>query len=171
MSNLSLEQWGIVYGIFFSTLGVAWHIIRLWCNRLRLTIRVVRAYADSTTRYDDGYFQRWYLTVVVHNVSPGPVTVEHWGIDATKGKGPLVLEQTGLPANLSGYGKVEIDVLNPEIFEREPRVIYVQDGRGKRWKAKKKDVREAISAAQYAIEKNKTRSKEARGDRGATLDT
>ncbi len=170
MSNLTLEQWGIVYSIVFSTFGVGWHFFRLWCNRPRLTIRVVRVNEDSTTRYDDGYFQRWHLAIVVHNVSPGPVTVESWGIDATKGKGLLVLEQTGLPAELSGYGKVEIDVLKPEIFEREPRVIYVEDGRGKRWKAKRKDVREAISAAHYAIEKNKTRSKDER-EPGGNSDT
>lgn len=113
MSKLTLEQWAILYGMIVSTGGIIWHAINAWGRRQRLRIWVAIGYTESMERLGDGYYDRWYVTVTIRNRGPRDNVAESWGIEKpTKGTGPYVTEQTGLPAKLDGYGKVNSGYLN-----------------------------------------------------------
>ncbi len=158
--ELSLEQWGILYGMVLSTLGVGWQCIKWLSERPRISI----SFHDAGTESRSGY-ERHYLNVTIKNERYCNIRVDSWGVERpTKGEGPLAVfqglrsngEGCGLPSMLGPYESVTLKLDRLEFLaEREPEVIYAQDWKGKKWKACEEQVRAAIEKAKSIVEKNK----------------
>lgn len=159
MSSLTLQDWGIIAAILFPIVGVVWYGFRHWRTRPRLKITAYPSYRQQREPFVDGFYDRHDMVITI-KAGPKPMVAEAWGMKPTKGSGPLVLEQTGLPVKLDAHESIEITEWNTEVFLREPSRIYAEDASGKKWRASRKHTREAVAAAKEVIEKNKARKME-----------
>ncbi len=165
IADLTLQEWGIITGIYgavFTTACAAWQVVKRVHHRRRVSARIGLAYTESYfERLGDGFHERWYLTFSVRNRSPQTIRIVAWSADApTKGAGPTVaLDQPDL--TLGPFEEGSFDVFDPDMLgKREPRMIFVQDERGREWKLGRKAVREAIDNANAAMRKNAERTHE-----------
>lgn len=159
MSSLTLQEWGIIAAIAFPIVGVIWYGLRHWKTRRRLQITAYPTYTQQAEPFADGFYERHDMVITI-KAGPKPMVAQAWGMEGTKGSGPLVLEQTGLPRKLDAYEPIEIAQWNAEAFLRDPSRIYAEEGSGKKWWASRKHTKEAVAAAKDVIGKNKGRRTE-----------
>ncbi len=162
IADLTLQDWGIITGIYgtaFTTAYAGWQALKRIHRRRRLLPWICLAYTESYfERLGDGFFERWYLTFTVRNRSPQTIRIVAWGVDgSTKGAGPIVaIDQPDLV--LKPFEVGSFDLLDSIMLaEREPRIIYVEDERGRKWRLSRQAVREAIDIAKAAMRKNAER--------------
>lgn len=153
-----LEQWGIVCGIVFPTLGVGWSILSKWYRRAKLSITALPSYVQSQNRLADGFYEQYHMVVTIKNIGKEPIIVKAWGMIPTTGTGPLATEVTGLPAKLDPFESVTITQWDINVFLREPQQIYAIDASDKKWYASRKDTREAVVTAKQIIQQNAART-------------
>lgn len=158
---MSTAEWLGIYGAALSTVLALTAGIGKWRRRWRLKVTVSPGCERSLYPYRDGHHERHWLTLRIKNRSPQEVTVDAWEIDRLRaGSGPVVTEQTGLPARLEPYGQVEIVLWEPAfLVERRPQRIYAVDARGRKWKMRRRAVEKAIADARDVIELNANREK------------
>lgn len=159
MSNLTIQDWLAIYAAVVSTGAILWNCVNLWKNRERLEISVHVGYEQNREQFSDGYHDRWFMAVSIRNRSPSDIRLHHWGIDrTTTNGGPIAIEQTGMANQLGPYEETNFALPDPSIFMLNLKTIYVEDAKGRRWKAKQSDLKRVVKEAEQAIEANKKRS-------------
>ena len=163
ISDLTVQDWGIIYAALLSTGGIVWQASKSWRDRRRLTVNVQPEYEERISPDPAGFYERWGMVMLIKSQTPKPVKVMLWGIEKpTAGEGPYVTFNDPLPLKLEGYGEFlfHMEDDNLKVFTRTPRRIFVQDERGKKWRASRKTTRRAIELAENARNRNSKRTTE-----------
>ena len=136
-----------------------WEALMWWRKRPRLMwLRMGESLEAAVERDGPMRPERSCLLLGMKN-GPEPLTLTEWGVEKPRsGSGPLFVETTDFPIEVGPYDEASFVIWNPELFpERDPRVIFVKDKRGKRFKMKRKYVPEAREIAARVIKQNRER--------------
>ena len=127
-----------IWGAIFSTVAIAWNIVRDVNDRGRLKIDAMigKMFPDHTDKN--------YLVITITNIGRRPILVKGWGgmkKKAVKGARGIFIVPQGLPRMLKeGEYHTEftedLTILSPELEK-----IYVWDSTGKYWKVSRKNLR------------------------------
>jgi len=146
-----IEKWsGDIVIAFCAAWGAALSTIHALCALLRHLRNRPKIHVFASLGYNG---TKHWLSLCVNNKRGCPVTVQSWGVDVRKGSGPVVLEVTGLPAEIQPYHYIHI-TNDLSLFARQQVLgIYVVTHGTKKWRVSKKNFRSLLSAIKSLDEK------------------
>ncbi len=176
MTNLTLEQFGIIYSVVASTAAALWHVIVIVKNRDRIELRLAKVFSSRVPNNRRGpVVHEEHMTLEVWNRSRREVVAQSWSATFNKGVEHSGLPQrehlrdsdgntiskSGLPSRLQPGERATVKLGSGAFLLENPKAIYVEDGHGKKWYAKRRVVQRAIEDARQIAAKS---NQEAHGD-------